>query len=317
MRPQTPPYITFCCLLTAVLVLLAGCSKDEGFDETKSAEITLRTDVWRMMEGSLAGARQAASGLADATRAATFDNQTALRTEGAFTCGVFNNNTMTPYVNYTRVDWDGTSSKWTFSDGKHYWPASGSLDFFAYMPAGAPAYITSLSYAAQCPTFSCTGMPMTDAAQGSLQEFVYALQTGQNKASQGSTGVTMTFLHPFTRIKLVWADYDHTGITIESITLKGIKNNGDYAHGIGWTPKGDNVSFTATGLDGTWFLMVPQSWGGEIEVKAKWNDWGDVLEHTLTTTAATDWEAGTSYTYSFRISPTDLMVSTSKYTEQW
>lgn len=309
MRPQTPPYITFCCLLAAVIVLLTGCSKDEGFDETKTAEITLRTDVWRMM---------------DATRATTFDNQAALQTEGAFTCAVYNAETTTPYINATSVNWDGTASKWEFSDGKHYWPASGSLDFFAYMPAAAPSYITGLTYTtARAPQFSCTSLPMTPDGQSATEEFIYALTTGQSKAGQGNSGVTLTFQHPFARIKLQLSE-SQEDIHINSITLKSIKNNGDYVHGTGWTPSGDATNFVFTlnndykaNHDFGTYLMMPQNWAGEIEVDADWNVWGVSKNHTVSATVPTTWQSGYSYTYTITITETDLKVDIAKFTEQW
>lgn len=309
MRPQTPPYITFCCLLTAVLVLLAGCSKDEGFDETKTAEITLQTDVWRIM---------------DATRATTFDNQAALQTKGTFTCAVYNAETTTPYINATSVNWDGTASKWEFSDGKHYWPASGSLDFFAYMPAAAPSYITGPTYTtARAPQFTCTSLPMTPDGQSATEEFIYALTTGQSKAGQGNSGVTMTFQHPFARIKLQLSE-SQEDIHINSITLKSIKNNGDYVHGTGWTPSGDATNFVFTlnndyeaNHDFGTYLMMPQNWAGEIEINADWNVWGVSKNHTVSATVPTTWQSGYSYTYTITITETDLKVDIAKFTEQW
>ena len=63
--------------------------------------------------------------------------------------------------------------------------------------------------------------------------------------------------------------------------------------------------------------MVPQVFAGEIEVNATWNDWGEPLTHTLRTTVAETWEAGQSYTYTFNITETDLLVNNEKFTEQW
>ena len=64
--------------------------------------------------------------------------------------------------------------------------------------------------------------------------------------------------------------------------------------------------------------MVPQDFAGQIEVNASWNDWGDTpVAHTVTATIPTTWEAGTSYTYTFNITPEDLTVNTANFTEQW
>ena len=154
----------------------------------------------------------------------------------------------------------------------------------------------------------------------------------------------MNFLHPFARIDFKLSA-SHPDIIINSITLKGIQNNGTCTlNGTTstWSPSGDATNFvmTLTGDAATFnnnpdtpqpiggyegrahtsipILMIPQSWAGEIEVDASWYDWGDTLvAHTVTATVPTDWNAGKSYTYTFTISTDDLTVSTTEFTEQW
>jgi hypothetical protein len=125
-------------------------------------------------------------------------------------------------------------SKWEFDDGKHYWPATGNLDFFAYMPATVPTYITGPTYSVSGTpqaSFTCT-LPMTydasntEAGQGSsLQEFIWGITVGQNKTNQGASGVTMKLRHPFARIKFQLAA-NHPDIQINSITFKSLKTGG-------------------------------------------------------------------------------------------
>lgn len=320
-------------LAGGMLLLATACSKDETEDgqrtDISDKDIRMNVDVWRVMEG---------------TRATTFDNQAALQTEGSFTCYAYNGETTTPFINGSTVNWIGSENTWAFADGKKYWPATGSLDFFAYMPAEKPAYISAVSYAtARTPTITCTNLPMTADGQTSIKEFVYGLVTGQTKDAQGETGVTMNFLHPFARIDFKLAA-SHPNIIINSITLKSIKNNGTCTlNGTTstWTPSGDATNFvmTLTGDAATFnnnpntpqpiggfaesahtsipLLMVPQTWTGSIEVNATWDDWGVSLPHTITASVPTNWEPGYSYTYTFTITPTDLIVNTAKYTEQW
>lgn len=317
MKPIVRQHILYVGLLFAALILLSGCSGDDGGSSegvAVSDEIRLRADVWQMME---------------ATRAATYYNTSdALQTEGSFTCAVYQAGTATPYIASTAVNWDDDTDEWLFSDGKHYWPATGSLDFFAYMPATAPTYITAVTYAmTDGPTpavsrqFTCASLPLSDTGQGSINEFVYALTTGQSKAAQGSTGVTLNFTHPFARITLQWSAADHTGITINSITFKDIKNNGTCAIvGSGtptWTPSGDAADFTAADMGGP-YLVVPQTFaGGNVTVEVNATKEGDT--ETFTATVATAWAAGYSYTYSFTLNfkAKELIVDTDKYTEQW
>ena len=306
-------------LAGGMLLLATACSKDDT-ENGQNTDIRINVDVWRVMNG---------------TRATTFDSQTALQTEGSFKCYAYEGGTTTAYINGSLVNW--TTQGWLFDDGNHRWPATGSLDFFAYMPVAPPAYITAVNYEAQSPTITCTNLPMTAAGQGTeLKEFVYALTIGQDETHQGTTGVTMNFLHPFARINFKLAA-SHLDIIINSITLKSIKNNGTCTlNGTTstWTPSGDATNFVMelTGDAATFnnnpntpqpiggpFLMVPQTFAGTIEVNASWNDWGDTpVPHTVTTTIPPiNWEAGKSYTYTFNISTDDLVVNVTNYTEQW
>ena len=305
-------YVLF---LIATLVATA-CSKDDASTSQPpspdNSEIQLNADVWRVMEG---------------TRAATYDSQTAIQNEGTFNCTVYNAGTITEYISSSTVTWNG-STAWEFPT-KHYWPMSGSLDFFAYMPATPPSYITSPTYtAAHNVTFTCSNLPMTNSGQGSgLKEFIYGIALGQNKGN-ASSGVPLTFQHPFARVKLQLSESQAKAITINTITFKSIKNNGSYDYSSGWTTTGDATNFVVTlnqaySVTGSVqdidvpYIMIPQGWGGDIEVVATWNDWGAELTHKVTASVPTTWAAGYSYTYSFTITATDLIVSTTKYTEQW
>ena len=301
-------------------VMLAACSNSDSTDDITDAspqnEIRLKADVWHVMPG---------------TRATTYDNNAALQAE-SFKCFAYNGGTTTAFINGSDVSY--ADSKWAFTDGKKYWPATGSLDFFAYMPAEKPTYISAVSYAtAQNPTITCTSLPMTAATQGAdLKEFVWAITTGQNKTEQGESGVTINFLHPFARIYLRWSNVDHSAIILNSVKLKNIYNNGTCTLSYDgtnskwistWSPNGDKTDFSSTTLaandlsDAVPYLVIPQTFAGTIEVNATWDDWGVSLPHTITASVPTNWEPGYSYTYTFTITPTDLIVNTTKYTEQW
>ena len=302
-------------------------------------EIRFRADVWRVMEG---------------TRATTFNGGTL--TSGSFTASAYNAGTTTAYFSPTTINW--VTDKWVFSDGKYYWPSSGDLDFFAYMPATKPSYISDITYAVSGspatahPFFICSGLPMTyknaytddksvehaEEGQGSsMQEFVYALTTGQNKADQGASGVTMSFKRPFARINFKLSA-SHPDIIINSITLKGLKTGGtctfdgststwssltpaDNTSDFVMSLYGDEASFSydaSAQTIGVPYLMVPQSFAGGIEVDATWKEWDEDIHRTVTATLpVVTWQAGYSYTYTFTITENDLKVSTEKYTEQW
>jgi len=342
-------YVSY--VLLALTCLLTACSGGGGSEELdppaptptpsptpENQEIKLNASVWNMMEGM---------------RASTYDDQAAIQTEGHFTCTVYQANNTTPYINTTTVDWNGDpTNKWLFSDGKHYWPASGSLDFFAYMPATKPSYISSITYNARSPQFFCENLPMTynsdspTEGQGSgLQEFVWGVTIGQNKANQGASGVTMKFRHPFARIKFQLSA-SHPDIQINSITFKNLKTGGTctmnntgiadtyyYTTSVWSSPTGSsNFVMTLSGDAATFnnnpisplkqigvdLIMIPQAWAGEIEVNASWTEWGEAKDNqTLTATVPTNWQSGYSYTYTFTITEFDLKVDIARFTEQW
>lgn len=314
-----------CAIVTLATALLAACSGDDVTDNGGGAtEIRLNADCWQVMKG---------------TRAATFDNAQQLEAEtGGFMCCVYDYGTTTPYFDAVSVIYDNEEDAWKFQDGKHYWPATGALDFFAYMPATPPGYVTDMddvasqvTYTPGNPQFKCVSLPMTNAGQGALKEFIFALSTNQDKAHQGATGVALNFMHPFARINLKLSAGQLYDVHINTITFKTIKNNGTYTHTATpdkWTTTGDDADFvvtlnqdyTATRAEQVLCspcLMIPQSWTGEIEVSATWTEWGETINSTVTATVPTTWLPGYSYDYVFTISSEDLKVDTEKFTEQW
>lgn len=321
--------ISHVLLLTAILLLTAACSSDSSNDvqpsptPNTSQEISLIPTVWQM---------------AEATRATMYNDNLLKAENSGFTCTAYTDGS-TDYntdanINGTSVTWNG--SKWVFADGTHTWPVSGDLDFFAYAPTTIPTYITnnsdvasSITYADRNPQFKCANLPVTNSGQDAITEFVYALTTGQNKTNAAS-GVTLSFLHPFTRIQLQLAA-NHPAIRINTITFKSIKNNGTY-NNASWSPSGEATDFVWTFNDdydnhasntpltlGNSYLMIPQTWEGVIEVNATWNVWGESKTNTVSKDleGTITWQRGYSYTYTFNITETDLVVNTSKYTEQW
>ena len=325
-------HIIFAGLLTAAILLLSGCSRD---DESvpfsgpgKQPEIRVDADIWQMM---------------DATRAAgatTYDTD-VLHTEG-FTCTVYKQNTTTKYkdednnpIDGTAVNWNG--SGWAFADGTHKWdPNDTPLDFFAYSPKTLPGYISdtnddgnpdvtyTISESAPHPSFTCT-LPNS---QVDLKEFVWALTPGQTKAANGNTGVMMTFRHPFARIRFRLA-HDIKG-TVTSVTIKGaaghpFKNIGKCTLSAdGASLSWSDLDFTADPVVGgaidTYYLAIPQTIGGgqhSVDVTVRWSQLSDVTKTYNATASISEWQAGKSYTYTLTLNEYALKVDVDKYTEQW
>ena len=308
--------------LTAAL--LAGCAGDSPSDiaPTPSAdntEIKVNADVWQMMEG---------------TRATTFDSPTAIQQEGSFTCTAYDAGTTTPNttsnVNGSLVKWNTGASRWEFNDGVHKWPTSGSLDFFAYMPAAKPDYISSITYAvdgtAPRPYFTCDMRETVD------KEFIYALAPDQDKAgtnhsTQPTPGqVALTFRHPFARIYFKLSEASGTAVRINSITISG---DDFYQTGTCTFDSTDPKYSTWSNKDGagplgtlainTPYLVIPNDYGSSktITVNVSWDEWNSFSKDFTSSALSMNWQAGYSYTYTLTVTKYALQVETTKYTEQW
>ena len=300
-------------LLTTMMLLATGfifsaCSTDDTTPTPNNApdsEISLNASVWQVMEG---------------TRATTFNGASDLRSEG-FKCAAYNENTTTAYISAVNVNWDGDS--WEFEGGKRYWPASGSLDFFAYSPTIPPSYISGPTYTtARTPQFTCNDLPLALIPTDATKEFIWALTTGQNKAGQGISGVAITFLHPFARVKFKLSAASGTNVTVNSITIPSVYCDGTYTYGTGWSSLDDNdQGLVITGApatdDDAFYLVIPNNYGTKtLTVNATWSDWGTATKD-VSASVAFNWAAGNSYTYTLTLSKEALIVNEEKYTEQW
>ena len=307
-------HIALCLFVT---LLASACSSDGGDSSVvtnpneEKKEIGLKTDVWKM---------------AEATRATTYDNTTLQ--SGGFTGYAYKAGESTEgyaYIDNKTVSYNAPN--WIITGRPYYWPEY-DLDFFAYAPSSGSC-ITGPTYSyseGQHVAFTCTSLPVTSSGQSSITEFVYALAANQNEENAGATGVALNFLHPFSLVKLQLAE-NHPDITIHSVTFRTVNNTGSYDNGwtslsgsenLVWTINADFNNNTSAQPIGDSFLVIPQNWDGVIVVDADCLYWGEKKNYpSLTTTVATNWQPGYSYTYTFNISPDDLIVNIAKFTEQW
>ena len=327
-------------LLLLVAGLLAGCTNTPEPPQPEAPdEICLNADVQKVQKGAKASTISNASGL----------QGEYLRIDAYFHGTTANciDNAKLKYI----------TSAWKFVDGSdaethYYWPIEGSvheasgetvgaLDFVGYCPYDLThTGVTLGTYSTGNPQMTCT-LPMVsttpegeETTQANLKEFLWAYTGNQTKSSNSGT-VNMTFKHPFARIRFQLSE-NHPDIVIKTITLKALKSggtcsfDGSISTWSALTPSEGTVDFVASPDQtcndnpaspvtiGTDYILVPQTFAGNIEVKAEWIDWGEMIEHTLTTKIdAVDWDPGTSYTYTFTITETDLVVNTTKFTEQW
>lgn len=290
--------------------LLTGCSNDD-FNENGNANgnaITFDTNLQPFL-----------------SKASTFDSTTDMQTEGSFTCTTYEVNTTTVSIPASRVVWSGIDFDWQFADDIHFWPTSGDLDFFAYMPKSGslPSYISSVTY----PSFHsaqlvCSDMPMTEAGQDGLKEFIWALSTGKNK-SNSSAGVAMTFRHPFAKITFRVGNPASDGITINTVTLSALKTGGTCSFdGTTSTWSSQTGSENLVGTADTPYIIIPYNYtsGLTITANATWSNIGNATADTKAVAVAAEkcnFQPGYSYIYTLTLDGTALKVDVDKYAEQW
>ena len=301
---QTKSHILLLFLLTAGL--LAGCSVDDV--QQDGDEICFKVTEWQ----SLA-----------ATRANTQPEGT--QTSGSFNVDAFIGTTDSKYIDDQTVTY--TSGQWLLPH-KYLWPASDNLTFVAYMPTTLPgntcitkASPTYYSYT-DGPSYVCTSLPMSNAGQYTLKEFVYAVAKDQNKAGQGTTGVTLTFHHTMARITL-HVMTPHRKVTINKITFKNLYNNGTYLHSTAtWTPTGSqtdlvitpdpisdlNANETELTNISNPLLMLPQSYTATSQIEVKLQYWKmdgsgmDPEQTIIFNNPISEWEISKSYNYTLNLS---------------
>ena len=249
--------------LAAAALALASCSNDETTAVNQGDVISFRPLVNNVTR---------AASVADVTT----PNLTS------FTVNAMKANTETPY--FSNAVYTGTSGGTFTCTSKYYWPASESLDFYAYAPAGN----SQVSYSGY-KTFTVT--PTSGTNPASQVDLVYAATKGKNKASNAS-GVTLNFRHTGAKIvckvqntstalkfgvegwkvgylsptgTFTFADSDTDGRNTGSGTTLSSAQWGSYVaasvateYASTFTKKDIAGGASATALDGE-FILVPQS----------------------------------------------------------
>lgn len=195
----------------------------------------------------------------------------------------------------------------------HYWPTSDyKLSFFAYYPYGNAAFtVQSVASDLGAPTYAYT----VPSAIGSQLD----VMTGQttNVLGGGSSPVLLTMKHRCAAINFSVTNNRSSDITINSISIEGVKYSGTLNEET-WTLNaavnssssnpftltyGNTVAVGATtNVTGTSdiFLMLPQTIPADAKVKVVVN--GEPFETTLSGL----WEAGKQYNYSIVINPLNI-----------
>ena len=334
-------YIKSLVMLATMLLVACGSGSD-GFDDepqnvadnASPQEIRLNANVWHMMEG---------------TRATTYDSDDDLQS-GTFKTYVYVDGETNQYISGSTVSY--VTDHWEFDDGKHYWPLSGALNFFCYMPydlANTCCTIDPTAYAdpgnldgysEDTPRFTCTDLPVTiTRGSDNTNELILAYAAQQDRAGTNSTlqptagEVALSFKHPFARVCFKLSAESGTHVVINSITIPAIYRDGFCTFNgaaspqtFTWSSLADNdeglvISPPSAGSQATdddaFYLVIPNNYGTKtFTVNATWDDWS-VVTKNVSADVTVNWQAGYSYTYTFTLSKYALKVDVAKYTEQW
>ena len=255
----------------------------------------------------------------------------------------------------------GGTDKWQFrNDGgtpeditddayvDYYWPKNNDLNFFAYMPYKQnmeKTYVTIGEHTlADGPSFSCD-LPLNNL-QDSMQEFIYAYATDQNPTTQGTDGVKLRFVHPFSSVVVILKESYR--MTIKTIAFENIFGKGTYANRFStvdfggdsaanftsgnWTTSGErsdlvleinepvpgeNINFD-TQIGGP-YIVVPQSLSEvQFAITYERDDIGaETKRIAVASPSATSWEPGKRYTYNIKLGDPQEEILFNVRVDEW
>lgn len=169
-------------ILGFAALAFAACSNDEVVEVNQGEAISFRPLINNV------------------TRAA--DNTvTTLRSNGFWVTAIHSVGSTT-YINDQAFTWDGLS--YYTSTPKYYWPAAGTLEFFAYAPtAVSNAQLTKTNYTTFVVTPSATIAEQIDFiyanTDGKSQSGAYT-PVGESASTYGAAGVPLNFRHTGAKI---------------------------------------------------------------------------------------------------------------------
>lgn len=201
----------------------------------------------------------------------------------------------TLYFGEDNFTWDGTSNSYN-SSTKHYWPSSGSLDFYAYAKNGS----STITHTANTKVFEIT--PASEATDQS--DFVFANTNGKSKGSSaadatyyGKNGVVLNFRHAMSKVTVKIVNSNSTlTATVNDVTLGYIDNKGTYTY------SGSTLSTNTDGKN-TDFLKLTGDWDNTGATKTSYTQ-------TASTTSYTSATAATALPTPFILVPHTLTTAT-------
>ena len=170
----------------------------------------------------------------------------------------------TPLMNDVEIAYHATNNggDWKAAAGTYLWPATGTVDFYAYHPASLNASFDSLS---NPKVVKLTGVELGTSVGNQIDPLV-AATLNQLAASKPKVG--LVFKHITSQIAVTAFDATETAslqgkISIEKVVFKNMKTSGDYVEGttIGkgaWSNINTNTDFTS--FSGSEVLSLTESY---------------------------------------------------------
>lgn len=260
-----------------------------------------------------------------ATRAAM---QTSMYNEFKVVAAVMENGNLGTQYYMDDVATNKTGTNWVPSK-VYYWPGSNrQLRFLAWAP-------TDATFDAVPNTPNATTLQYTTPAEAKDQRDIVAAATGfiSNPSNDATcTPVDLQFKHLCTAV-IIKTGETMTAGTIQSVSLKGIKNSGTYDMvGSEWTLNNSTADFTispnkeTTGAtpngtdlnaDESTFMLLPQKLGEDSKLEVIFQD--NISGNYRKLSASLDgfeWPMGKTVTYRLSITPEYELKFTSEPEEQ-
>ena len=138
----------------------------------------------------------------------------------------------TPLMNDVEVAYHATTNggDWKSATGTYLWPATGSVDFYAYHPASLNAAFDSLI---NPKALEITGIELGTTVGNQIDPLVAATI---NQLAASKPKVSLVFKHITSQIAVAAFDATETAslqgkISIEKVVFKNMKTSGDYTEG--------------------------------------------------------------------------------------
>lgn len=196
----------------------------------------------------------------------------------------------------------------------YYWPGSNrQLRFLAWAPTDAFQAVPN--------TPNATTLQYTTPTEAKNQRDLVAAATDfmESPANDGTcTPVSLNFKHLCTAV-IIKTGEQMTAGTIQSVSLKGIKNSGTYDMvGSEWklnnstadftiSPNKETTGATPNGTDlnagESTFMLLPQKLGADSKLEVVFHDNISGRDRTLTASLNGEWPMGKTVTYRLSITP--------------